>query len=332
MLVLTEEDRRVHSKNRPEMSFARFTKRNGTRNVISQGFLSRFLSQNEKPTFDKDISEIYSRIARQHANPAGPWPKMLKSVAKEAERLVDTGLTDHSFQVLDLASGPGEPGLTIAKSFPSSRVTITDISEDQINIAAASAEGLGNINCMVVDSQDLSKFADNSIDIVTSCYGYMFCDDLDKAFSEALRVIKPGGCLIITYWLTLPMMKLSHSLMEGALGHTPPTPALNPLSLSTPGLVPLRLHKAGFVDITTSQSVYPFELGKDEDDAFAMTTLPVRSALLDLVKDGKVEAVEKGKKMFWKTFNDSSYTERTSDGMLVLNGNEFEMAVARKLL
>ena len=53
---------------------------------------------------------------------------------------------------------------------------------------------------------DLAEFADNSFDVVTSCYGYMFVEDKQKAFEETFRVLKPGGTLVATYWRYLPMI------------------------------------------------------------------------------------------------------------------------------
>jgi len=69
---------------------------------------------------------------------------------------------------------------------------------------------VANVPCVVLAPKvacisDLSEFADNSFDVVTSCYGYMFVDDKQKAIDETCRVLKPGGTLVATYWRTLPL-------------------------------------------------------------------------------------------------------------------------------
>jgi SAM-dependent methyltransferase len=289
--------------------------------------MSRCFGSESKPLFGGDISVIYARIAKQHAHPTGPWLKILDAVRTEVGR---EGKSNAPFTVLDLASGPGEPGITIAKHFPSADVTITDIADSQIEIATANAKGLNNTRCMIADAENLSQFPDNSFDIVTSCYGYMFCKDLPRAFSEALRVTKPGGSLILTYWLQLPMMDLQHATMETVLGAAPPPPAINPLTLSSRGLVPSELHKANFQDITTSVSEYPFEMGATDDEVFQAATLPIRGALQDLAAGGRSEAVDRGKEVFWRMLEGSRHHTKRADGMRVISGNVFEMAVARK--
>src|SRR6476660_6002790 len=50
-------------------------------------------------------------------------------------------------QHLDIASGTGEPGLSIARLSPKGRVVVTDLVAEMLDIAArrARAQGIGNI-------------------------------------------------------------------------------------------------------------------------------------------------------------------------------------------
>ena len=50
-----------------------------------------------------------------------------------------------------------------------------------------------NVTPLLANAEDLSTIDDNSMDIVTCCYGYMFPADKDKALEETFRVLKPGG-------------------------------------------------------------------------------------------------------------------------------------------
>ena len=130
---------------------------------------------------------------RQHTHPNGPWAKMLAAVK--------AGLpADGSGTVLDLATGPGEPANMIARKLPYAFVTASDLSEDMVAAAKKRMDGLPNVELVVADMAEL-PFEDGSFDVVTSCYGFMFPEDKKKACSEALRVLKPGGTLIATYWV-----------------------------------------------------------------------------------------------------------------------------------
>src|SRR5215469_5066582 len=62
---------------------------------------------------------------------------------------------DH--EVLDIAAGTGEPGLSIAKLFPAGRVVLTDLAAEMLEIATrrATAQGITNIETKVCSADDL---------------------------------------------------------------------------------------------------------------------------------------------------------------------------------
>src|SRR3954463_14253479 len=85
-------------------------------------------------------------------------------------------------QHLDIASGTGEPGLSIAKLAPKGRVVLTDLAPEMLEIAArrARSQGVTNIETQVCSADDL-PFADASFDGVSVRFGYMFFPDLAQA-------------------------------------------------------------------------------------------------------------------------------------------------------
>src|SRR3954470_15144103 len=88
-------------------------------------------------------------------------------------------------QHLDIASGTGEPGLTIAKLTPKGRVVLTDLAAEMLVIAArrASAQGIANIETRVCSADDL-PFDKGTFDSVSVRFGYMFFPDVAKATAE----------------------------------------------------------------------------------------------------------------------------------------------------
>jgi SAM-dependent methyltransferase len=115
----------------------------------------------------KFTSDLQSPLHQEnHRHPNGPWPLML---AKVQSLNLPSGA-----KVLDLASGPGEPAITLAKALPEFSVTSTDISEDMVATALNKGTDLSNFLAVVADSQDLSAFESNSVDVCTCCYGFMF--------------------------------------------------------------------------------------------------------------------------------------------------------------
>ena len=59
-------------------------------------------------------------------------------------------------------------------------------------------------------------------------------------------------------------MPLARDVMTDVLGKEPPTPDLNPMSLSDDGLFRSLVEGAGFVSVEQTTSTYPFDLGTDK--------------------------------------------------------------------
>jgi len=107
---------------------------------------------------------------------------------------------DH--QHLDIASGTGEPGLTIAKLAPKGHVVLTDLAPEMLDIATrrAKAQGITNFETKVCSADDL-PFDDPTFDGVSVRFGYMFFPDVAKATAEFARVLVPGGRLCWSVWV-----------------------------------------------------------------------------------------------------------------------------------
>jgi len=265
------------------------------------------------------MGEIYAKLADQHLHKDGPWPLITQKVVS----LIGKRVTD-SPRVLDIATGPGQPGLMIAQTLPNSSVTCTDISADMIAICHANAQSLGlkNVSVCIADAQDLSQFPSNSFDVVTACYGYMFAENKKLALSETLRVLKPGGSLIATTWDALDLVPLCREVMTKVLGAEPPPLALDPMSLPQ-GLFNTLLVEAGFSAelIHTSASTYPFDLGADKDFQYKCGTLLVKQQLDEL--DAHVTARE-------AFFQSVGKYGSGGSGSLILPHNTFALTVASK--
>ena len=268
------------------------------------------------PAFDAEVSRIYKIIAENHRHPSGPWVTMLNKVHEYAD-----SLPSQDFSVLDLASGPGEPAETIARQFPQCTVVATDVSPDQVALAQETTATLPHMTAQVADMENLQDFDDNTFDIVTCCYGFMFPPNIPKAVQEAHRVLKPGGVLIATTWNRIGMMEKVRSIMERVLETSPPPPPINPLSLAEPGLFESMLSDAGFGDLEVTTYEYPFDLTKDPDIQFKASVLPVKKTLDELDAWDKAKEAYEAVKM-----NHGGYSDH---GHWIVTGNEYKLTVAK---
>lgn len=103
--------------------------------------------------------------------------------------------------VLDVASGTGEPGLTIASLIQNGNVVITDLAEDMLKVARENVEakGLKNVNTVVCDVSDM-PFENNFFDAISCRFGFMFFPDMLVAAREMYRVLKTGGVMATSVW------------------------------------------------------------------------------------------------------------------------------------
>lgn len=107
-------------------------------------------------------------------------------------------------KVLDVGCGPGTISLGLAKAIEPGELHGIDMEESQIEIAKASAAAGGHRNTTfrVGDATDL-PFENDSFDAAHTHAVLMHVPDTEKALSEIMRVLKPGGILasreIVTY-------------------------------------------------------------------------------------------------------------------------------------
>ena len=153
----------------------------------------------------------------------------------------NVSLTESS-HVLDVAAGTGEPGLTAAKRVPQGSVTVTDLSDRMLAVAANNAvrRGLSNFETMNCDAGAL-PFPGARFDAVLCRFGFMFFPDVDKAAHELARVAKPGARVCAAVWSGPEKNPWATTIM-GTIARHVDMPAQPP---GSPGL--FRCAPAGFM-------------------------------------------------------------------------------------
>jgi len=119
--------------------------------------------------------------------------------APVTQALVDDGLIGLGDTVLDIATGLGEPALTMSALVGSeSEVFGIDPAPEMVDAARRATDHLGFRNAQFeVASAD--RLAD-TFDAVVSCFGVMFFSSPIDGVREMLRVLKPGRKLALAVW------------------------------------------------------------------------------------------------------------------------------------
>jgi SAM-dependent methyltransferase len=194
-------------------------------------------------------------VADQHTTwteQAVAWDRWADRTEKMAERfnqpLVEAAGAKPGDRVLDLASGVGEPGLTIHKAIkPGGRLILSDLAEAMLAGAARRFRGRGlDVGFVVQDAQRLA-LADASVDVVTCRFGIMFFSEPRVALSEAFRVLVPGGRAAFLVWGPIadnPMFEVTRGAIDAVLGSAPLP--FDPFRHAAPGLLADDFAAAGF--------------------------------------------------------------------------------------
>jgi SAM-dependent methyltransferase len=131
------------------------------------------------------------------------WHSQIAAFTRGAtEALLESAHLRPGMRVLDLASGVGDPALSIAsKVAPTGRVTATDLGPGMMSLAEelARKKGLTNIEFREASAESL-PFPDESHEVLTCRFGIMFFPDLPKALRECFRALKPGGRAVFVAW------------------------------------------------------------------------------------------------------------------------------------
>jgi ubiquinone/menaquinone biosynthesis C-methylase UbiE len=221
--------------------------------------------------------------------------------------------------ILDVASGTGEPALTIASMLNGGIVIATDLAEGMLKIASekASLRKIKNLRTVACDISNL-PFPDNQFDSISCRFGFMFFPDMLIAAKEMMRVLKPGGRIATTvwnvpeknFWITAIMSSINKNIV------IPPAPSEAPgiFRCAKSGFIGNLFKKAGLKNISEQELGGKMDFGSPEVYWNYMTEVvaPVATALSNAsnkVKENiKSEVLE-------------SINQRYPDGKITIDSN-----------
>lgn len=102
-----------------------------------------------------------------------------------------------SMRVLDIASGTADLAIEMADRVGGANVTATDINHEMLAIGAARLRAAGHAATVVEADAEALPFAEGTFDRVTVSFGIRNMTHKDRALREMLRVLKPGGRLLV---------------------------------------------------------------------------------------------------------------------------------------
>jgi len=119
--------------------------------------------------------------------------------------------------ILDAGAGTGSAISPLFARYKKAQVVALDLSENMLNRSARHGSFFRSPHLVCADVERL-PFADNVFDLVFSSLSMQWCNDLNAAFLEAKRVLKPGGLFVFTIFGpdTLKELRSSWNKVDGA--------------------------------------------------------------------------------------------------------------------
>ena len=223
-------------------------------------------------------------------------------------------------RVLDVATGTGNLAIPAART--GALVTGVDIAPNLITQAKAraAAEGLA-IRLDVGDAESLG-YDDDEFDTAVSMFGAMFAARSERAASELLRVVRPGGRIAMANWT--PTSFIGEMLKTTSRYSAPAAGVPSPLLWGTEDCAAERLG-SGLSSLMLTRRIITFEFALDPASVvneFIQWYGPTLRAWSSLDEAGK-RALRRELEVLWTDYN------RADDGTTRVQSEYLEVMGVR---
>jgi len=205
-------------------------------------------------------------VLREWTSAAGAWRKWRREFALQSraatELLLEATRVEPGMRILDLASGSGEPAVSLAMAAgPEGRVIATDIVPAMLLGARehAAERGGGNVAVAAANSEAL-PFPAGTFDRLTCRFGAMFFPAIEQAIEEARRVLRPEGRAVFLAWGEARHNTFFTATTGVLLKHAPPAQQTSDLAhrFAHPGSLSAALHGLEQVTEAFHSIVWPW--------------------------------------------------------------------------
>ena len=152
-----------------------------------QGFRKAYIGQCRKQLLWDEYALSYDRVV----SPMGYYTEVL-------ERHIDALRGPHVRKVVDIGAGTGNLVARLGEG--ELEVLGIDSSHSMLEQAQRKLEkrGCTNVSLVQQNAESLSQIRDGTVDGVTILLALFDMEHPDRAFAEAIRILRPGGILVIT--------------------------------------------------------------------------------------------------------------------------------------
>ena len=146
----------------------------------------------------------------------GRYERFAPDLEPAAAHVVELAGLHPGERVLDLGCGTGNAALLAARA--GAAVTGIDPASRLLEFAVERLAGDGLDGSFVVGDALALPFHDGEFDAVLSVFGVIFAADAERALSEAIRVLKPEGRMLLAVWVPSGALASMTQVLVNAIG------------------------------------------------------------------------------------------------------------------
>jgi len=234
----------------------------------------------------------------------------LPHLAPVGEALLNALQVHPGDKIIDLASGTGEPAITLAQRNPHAQVTGTDAAAGMVRAAQNKLKTarLDNLEFTTMSAEQL-EFDDASFDKAICRFGVMLFEDPLQGAKEMFRVLKPGGQFALAVWSTAETMTTMHWAYQVFKDRLPEQdhPALAKVtSMGEEGVLETLLQQAGFENFKIEAKQFNYQFQSFEEYWDLIEASDIMKQQFDALPQGERESVRDEVARFASDFQTSS--------------------------
>jgi enediyne biosynthesis protein CalE5 len=276
---------------------------------------------------DSGASQLRRDQRQDWESVAAGWQKWLRTFEngayKMSDRLIEMAKIKPGSKVLDIATGIGEPAITVAK-FVGTRghVLATDTSLQMLSVARnrAIAEDLEGIIDFKEGDAATIDLPELSFDSALCRLGLMFLDDLDSGLVNINKSLVNGGRFAASVWATsekVPQLALAMNTVRKELNISSPPPlgTPGPFSLADENILKKSFVRCGFKVMEIERINIAFEF--DSATEYTNFTKDIAAPVLKMLNDQTIER----KEQIWKAITEEAtkYVKNNTESIVLHN-------------
>ncbi len=260
----------------------------------------------------------------------GDFTRVADSMRSSGESFVEKVGVQRGHHVLDLGCGDGTTAIPAAKR--GATVRGIDIASNLVKAGTARATGLGLTNCTFEegDASNLDGVDEATFDLLISVFGAMFAPRPHDTAAEMVRVVKPGGRIVMGNWIPGDPTLVAQILrISGSYSPPPPEGFVSPVTWGVDDHVHDRFTAAGVASdrIRCERDTWVFDFGGSPEqfvDVFRTYYGPTMNAFAAAEANGKAADLQAELEELFTAQNTS-----TTEGRTIIPATFLKVTVGR---